>query len=155
MYLGVAVREYLSLPARSKLLGIVLALFLADASAAHTKTCSTKDAEAADAAVDHLDSWIRLQQAFKRYRHCDDGSIAEGNSEAIARLLVDHWNTLPVLATLVKSDPGLKRFVLRHIDTTLDTADLYEISRLSSSHCPEGVAGLCGELKTAAKTAAR
>jgi hypothetical protein len=133
----------------------VLALGLSGACHAHAKTCSPKDAEAADAAVDQLDSWTKVEHAFKKYGHCDDGSIAEGNSEAVARLLVDHWTMLPLLAERVKRDPALKRFVLRHIDTTLDTDDLGKIVAFASSRCPKGVGSLCSELRKAAARASR
>lgn len=132
----------------------VLALGLGGACHARAKACSPKEAEAADAAVDGLDSWTNVERAYKKYGHCDDGSIAEGNSEAVARLLVDHWNTLPLLAALVKRDPAFKRFVLRHIDTTLETDDLDRIGIFASTQCPPGSAPLCRELlQTAARAA--
>jgi hypothetical protein len=137
----------------AKSLCLILGLGWGAACDAHAKTCSHQDAEAADAAVDVLDSWTKLQWAVKKFGHCDAGSIAEGNSEAVARLLVDHWNTLPLLAKLVRRDPALKRYVLRHIDTTLDTDDLGGIQSLASSQCPEGSGLLCGELLKAAARA--
>lgn len=133
----------------------MLAFALGDARAAQVHGCSPKDAEAADAAVDSLDSWKKLDWAFKKYGHCDDGSIAEGNSEAVARLLVDHWDTLPSLVTLVKRDPALKQFVLRHVDTTLDTDDLEKIEAFASSRCPGDATLLCNELRMAAVRAAK
>jgi len=113
---------------------------------AHGKTCTPNDAMAADAMVDHLDSWIKVKETFIKYGHCDDGEIAEGNSEAIARLLVDHWKFLPQLEAMIKHNPPLKTFVLRHIDTTLDTDDLDTIKTLASSSCPSGMNALCQEL---------
>jgi len=129
---------------------IIFVFGMALIGAAHGKTCSPRDAEAADAMIGHLDSWTKFESAFKRFRHCDDGSIAEGNSEAVARLLVDQWNTLPLLAGLIKRDPPLKRFVLRHIDTTLDTDDLEKIKESSSLACRKDMALLCSDLKIAA-----
>lgn len=114
------------------------------------KTCTPKDAEAADEMVDHLDSWEKVESARKQFGHCDDGSIAEGNSEAVARLLVDRWDTLPALTELIKRDPALKRFVLRHIDSTLGTDDLDKIKTLAASKCPADAATLCGALKKSA-----
>lgn len=134
---------------------VALALALGEARADQGKRCTPKDAEAADAAVDRLDSWQKLDWAFRKYGHCDDGSIAEGNSEAVARLLVDHWDTLPALVTLVKHDPPLKQFVLRHVDATLDTDDLEKIEELASSKCPEGATSFCKRLQTAAVRAAK
>lgn len=141
-------------PAFAKALCMMLAFALA-VGGAHAKTCSPKEADAADAAIDGLDSWTRVARAFQRYGHCDEGSIAEGNSEAIARLLVDHWGTAPSLARLVRRDPALKRFILRHIDSTLDTDDLVKIRSLASASCPAGSASFCSELLAAANRAAK
>lgn len=142
-------------PAQIAALGIALALGIGQVSPAKAKACSPKDAEAADALVDHIDSWAKLDWTFRKYGHCDDGSIAEGNSEAVARLLVDRWDTLPSLAKLVKGNPALRAFVLRHIDTTLDTDDLVKIQELSASKCPANAALLCSELQAQAMRAAK
>ena len=120
------------------------------------KTCTPKDAEAADAAIDTLDSWTKVAQSVKRFSHCDDGSIAEGYSEAVARLLVDKWDTMPELATLIKHNSALKPFVLRHIDSTLDTNDLNQIKKLAVSSCPtKEFASLCKDINRAAKKAGK
>ena len=120
---------------------------------AQGQTCSPADAEAADAMVDRLDSWNKVDYTVKHFRQCDDGSIAEGNSEAIARLLVDKWKTLPTLAKLIKYNPSLKIFVLHHIDTTLDTDDLKKIKQLSLSACPRDLSSLCKDINEAAAQA--
>lgn len=138
-----------------KPLCVLTALILVGPCAAHAKFCSPKDAEAADALVDGLDSWAKLGVAVKHYGHCDDGSIAEGNSEAVARLLVDQWKTLPQLARLVRRDPLLKRFILNHIDATLDTDDLVKIRTFASTSCPDGAALLCTEVLAAANRASQ
>ncbi len=122
---------------------------------AHGKTCSQRDANAADAMVDRPDSWAQVDLAYTKYRHCDDGAIAEGNSEAIARLLVDQWQTLPQLDALIKRNPPLKAFVLRHVDTTLDTNDLNKIKQLSTASCPAGMGALCRALASAASRSGR
>ncbi len=124
-------------------------------SIAATTACSLQDAEAADAAVDKLDSWHKVQAFRIQYGRCDDGSIAEGNSEAVARLFVDHWDTVPVLVKLMRQDRSLKAFVLHHVDATLDTADLTRIGKLAVSDCPRGAASFCKELGAAAGRALR
>lgn len=134
---------------------IIVAFGVSGACHAHVKACSPRDAAAADAAIDDLDSWTKVERAYQQYGHCDDGSIAEGNSEAVARLLVDHWSTLPLLAELAKRDPAFRRFVLRHIDATLDTDDLDKIGALAAAQCPLGSAPLCRELRQTAARAAK
>ena len=137
----------------SRVAGAVAVIVLMWAQLAHGKVCSQRDATAADAMVDHLDNWSDVDITFTRYGHCDDGEIAEGNSEAIARLLVDHWQALPQLGALIRHNPSLEGFVLRHIDTTLDTDDLSKIATLAASSCPAGMGPLCRNLATAASRA--
>ncbi|TWB41089.1 hypothetical protein [Nitrospirillum pindoramense] len=121
---------------------------------AYGKTCTPKDAEKADEMVDQMNSWAKVYDAYAKYGHCDDGEIAEGNSEAVARLLVDHWKTLPQLGTLIQRHAQLKDFVLRHVDATLDTRDLDRIKTLSTSSCPAGLDSLCQDLSMAATKSA-
>jgi hypothetical protein len=139
--------------ARVYFLTFAASLLLSGAANAHDHKCTAQDATEADAIVDQLHSWQKVNVALKRYGHCDSGSIAEGNSEAVARLLVDQWNTLPTLVRLSKADPGLRRFVIAHVDTTLDTSDLKRIAQLSASSCPSGAASLCDDLRGAATDA--
>ena len=113
------------------------------------QTCTSADATAADAMVDHIGSWKDVDDTYRRFRQCDDGSIAEGNSEAIARLLVDKWHTLPELGAQMKRNPKLESFVLRHIDTTLAQDDLDKIAELSTRSCPPGFSRLCEDIAAA------
>ncbi|SMC16404.1 hypothetical protein SAMN02745857_00179 [Andreprevotia lacus DSM 23236] len=127
-----------------------MALLLLLPAAVQARICTPRQAEAADAMVDRLDSWSRVAQMRTRYGHCDDGAIAEGNSEAIARLLVDHWASLPQLVSLIRRDSALQPFVLRHLDGSLADADLFKIKQLAQTACPAGATALCAELAATA-----
>ena len=81
---------------------LLLAVTFLSVSNALADECTIKDAEAAEQAVDHLTSWQVMNDNFTRFHQCDEGSIAEGNSEAVIRLLVDKWETLPKLSVLTK-----------------------------------------------------
>ena len=116
-------------------------------------TCSPAQAQAADAMVDRLDDWAAVDDFFKAYRRCDDGGIAEGSSDAIAQLLADRWQTLPQLQALIRREPALQPFVLRHINTTLDTGTLNRIRREATSACPADAASLCADIQRAAEQA--
>ncbi|WP_196240343.1 hypothetical protein [Dyella choica] len=133
-----------------------LALSLLAAGSAMAKTpaaaCAASQAEAADAAVDTLNSWAAIATFREKFRQCDDGSIAEGSSEAVARLLVDHWDTLPELSPLIAKTPALRPFVLWHINSTLDTGDLDKIKQ-NAAHCPNGMQSLCKSIAKAASKA--
>lgn len=120
---------------------------------AWAKTCTPSDANAADKATDTLTNWRIINQNRVKFGHCDEGGVAEGNSEAVARLLVDHWDSLAELNTLSSNTPALKKYVLRHIDSTLDTNDLDQIQRLSAQSCPQGLSALCTDIGHAAERA--
>ncbi|NHZ39016.1 hypothetical protein [Massilia aquatica] len=130
---------------------LMLCAFLSPA--AHAKKCTTAQADAAETMVDYLDNWDKIDQARKQFGHCDEGSIGEGFSEAVARRLVDNWDTLPMLANLIKKDRALKRFVTWHLDPTLNSSDLEKIQVLATSSCQPGLKKLCAELKKAATAA--
>ncbi|WP_312118747.1 hypothetical protein [Kosakonia cowanii] len=127
---------------------------LLTANVALAKTCTPADAESADMAVDSLNSWSAVNQNRLKFGHCDEGDISEGVSEAVARLLADRWDTLPDLAIEIRKNPPLKKYVLRHIDSTLDTKDLDKIGNQAAHSCPAKEEKLCGEIKVAAGKAA-
>ncbi|WP_238483206.1 hypothetical protein [Rahnella perminowiae] len=122
---------------------LLLTLFSIGANA---RTCTENDAEAADIAVDNLNSWEAIHKNYIAYAQCDDGSIAEGNSEAVARLLVDKWPETVKLQSLISHDSGFEKYILRHIDSTLDTDDLNRIITLSSESCPAERQDLCSKI---------
>ena len=112
--------------------------------------CTNAIARRADKAVDTLSSWDRVHDWYKSYRQCDGGGPAEGVSEAVARNLVDRWETLPRLGELTK-DEGFRRFVLQHVDQTLNDDDLKKIGANAVTRCPKNLRSLCNELKIQAE----
>lgn len=135
-----------------KIVVIVLSLALISGTT-HAKNCTERDAEAADLAIDNLDSWEAIQKNYVAYAQCDDGSIAEENSEEMARMLVDKWQENTKLQSLINHDSGFKNYVVRHINSTLDTDDLSQIIVLSSESCPAENKALCSKLIAAAQSA--
>jgi hypothetical protein len=65
----------------------------------------------AEAEAAELRSWDALYRSYKLYGRCNNVDAAEGFSESVARILVDHWATLPRLAKLADSDAAFRRFV--------------------------------------------
>jgi hypothetical protein len=139
---------------RDRMLTASLALMLcAGHAAAQSAACPSAKAEAAEAAADKLSTWQAVGDYYRHYRRCDEGGMAETSSEAIARLLVDQWTTLPALAAETKHAPGLKSFVAAHINSTLDTSDIQKIAQTSAASCPANVSGLCATIHRAAHEA--
>jgi len=115
--------------------------------------CTPAQAERADTEIDRLHAWDDLYKWYKAYQHCDDGVLAEGYSEAVARVLVDHWSTLPRLAQLGRKSADFRKFVLLHVDATLDTNDIEKIRANAQTKCPAGLRSLCRDLRSEAVAA--
>ena len=113
--------------------------------------CSDTEAQRAESEAVMLRSWDDLYESYKRYKHCDDGAIAEGYSEAVARILVDHWNTLSRLADITHKDTDFRRFVLKHIDETLNLEDVKNIRANAEKRCPSGLRDLCRDIRKQAQ----
>lgn len=71
-------------------------------------------------------------------------------SEAVARNLMDRWERLSRLGELIK-DAGFRRFILKHVDATLNADDLKKIGLNAEKRCPTNLRALCRELKIRAE----
>jgi hypothetical protein len=120
---------------------------------AQQRPCNDAESQHAEMRAGTLRSWDALYKSYTSYRRCDDGAIAEGYSESVARILVDHWSTLPRLAYLARRDVDFRRFVLRHVDATLDTNDVEKIRTNAKTLCPAGFRTLCDDLRKSADAA--
>jgi hypothetical protein len=134
---------------------LVLILFVCGAGYAQDRGCTDSDSNQAESEAETLRTWDSLYKSYSLYRSCDDGAVAEGYSESVARILADHWNTLSRLAELAKTNDRFFHFVLRHIDTTDDEKDLRKISVKASTQCPPGLQDMCRDLKKAADSAVK
>jgi hypothetical protein len=123
-----------------------------DSTAEH-KACPVAAEKRAVTEADTLRTWDALYDWYRMYQDCDDGAIAEGYSESVARILVDHWSTLDQLRGLGKKDPNFFRFVLRHIDATNDGKDLQRVETEAKTQCPTGLRDICDELAEQADSA--
>jgi hypothetical protein len=116
-------------------------------------TCTeAQEQRAGDESV-MLRTWSALYSSYQAYWQCDDGFIAEGYSESVARILVDHWETLSRLDEIGSKDVSFQRFVVRHVDATLDLRDLKRIAQSANTQCPESLKGVCAQLATRAVAA--
>jgi hypothetical protein len=109
--------------------------------------CTDAMSRRSEQEADSLTSWDALYRSYKLFGRCDDGSIAEGYSESVARILADHWDTVRRLAKLATWDAGFRSFVLRHIDATLDVKDVEKIAARTQNSCPQDLHLLCSDLK--------
>ncbi len=124
----------------------------AQTSYSQRQSCSTAESNKADREAGRLRTWDALYRSYNRFAHCDDGSIAEGYSDSVGRILVEQWETLPRLVILANNG-GFHKFVLRHVDATLDTRELEKIRTNAVHRCPAGKEDLCEQLVRAADEA--
>lgn len=134
----------------------LLAVYLsASASNARASRCDERQAYAAETVTDYLDSWQNVTYFYKEFRRCDDGGVAEGVSDAVAKLLAQQWQLLPELLKDLDTNPGLNGFVLRHLDETDDSNDLDRIDRLAETRCPASASEFCKKIRARIESLAR
>jgi len=136
-----------------KLVPIFLLAFPVSIAGAQQRPCTIAEGRRAEMQTDALRNWDALYRWYKLYRQCDDGAVGEGYAESVARVLVDHWSTLPRLVDLAKKDAGFQRFVLLHIGATLDINDLKKIRSNAMTNCPTGSRAMCTILRREADAA--
>jgi hypothetical protein len=138
---------------KALLLMCIESVFLFGVAQAQQKPCRTSDLLKAENEAVTLRSWDALHKSYRLYARCDDVDAEEGYSESVARILVDHWETLPRLSQLAAKDARFRRFVIGHVDATDDMADVHKIQANATLHCPADLARLCKDLQIQADAA--
>lgn len=106
------------------------------------KLCSQSEERAAEDIAGRLKSWTAVHDAYRRFVHCDDGSVGQGFSESITVLLSKRWDRLDELRRLATRDRAFESFVIRHIDLTVPVERLEVIAKNARQRCGTGGA-LC------------
>jgi hypothetical protein len=122
---------------------------------AQERSCTKTEAMEAERSVSRLNNWEDIYKSFKKFRHCDDGAIAEGYSNSVVRMLARRWNRLEELIKLASTDKEFFAFVVRHIDATADKIELNMIIVNTSKDCPESATIMCSTIESAARKAIR
>src|SRR6266852_666382 len=122
---------------RATICGIIAIGFFVGttASAQGHGVCTREDAILADKSLDSLSDWRHVYESFKHYSHCDDGAIAEGYSDKIASLLVNHWDSVEELLHLWRAHPQFGRFVLAHVDELMSPAQAKNVIKNTRERC--------------------
>ena len=132
----------------AQIAGIFVVLFItfAGTSSSQVVGCSRADEKAADKSIDPLGSWKEIHFAYMYFKACDDGGIAEGYSDGIAKIMANHWTSLPRVKPFIKADPAFETWFIRHLDETNSYDDSMKIDRLARTACPRGMRELCIEI---------
>jgi hypothetical protein len=107
------------------------------AAQAQQKPCSHAENLQAEDEAATLRTWDGLYKSYRLYARRNNVDAEEGYSESVARILVDHWQTLSRLSQLARKDKGFRDFVLGHVDATLDMGDVGKIRTNAIQRCPE------------------
>ena len=65
--------------------------------------------------------------------------LVRATASPLARILSDHWNTLPELARLAGKDSRFRAFVIGHVDATLTMDDVRKIRKNAKTTMPDGI----------------
>lgn len=130
-------RGYLTLIIATTVLGFVAPLI------AKFHPCTQEEAMKAENAALDLNSWTEVFDSYRRYGHCDDGAIAEGYSDSVARLLSDNWPKVQELNRLCAHHESFERFVLRHVDELMSIDQARRIREQAKTQCPKEASRLC------------
>jgi hypothetical protein len=117
--------------------------------------CTDSEALAAEQGTSRLKNWTDIYNSFRRFGHCDDGSIAEGYSDSVVRTLASRWHQLGTLDKLSSCDSEFRSFVLRHIDATTDDRDIKKLIANASKRCPAKAKTLCSEIEKQGRSVLR
>lgn len=108
--------------------------------------CSQEESIQSEAVVDYLNSWTNAHLAYTQYAKCNNGIFGEGFSEAAIRLFVNDWPELNHFMEIANKDKAFKKYVIEHINATLNQEDLEQVKDLASNKCPKTVELFCKEV---------
>ena len=125
--------------------------FLAATSPAYAGPSSCTDDKAAKAENEytHIHTWAALHQSYLTYRDCDDGGVAEGYDDAVARLFLRNWDDVSSVRSFLKTDKLFAAFVVRHVNEDWSRDELEKARALASTRCPTGLDQFCRDVVTA------
>jgi hypothetical protein len=132
-----------------KLVGwtIAYSTLVAGVAFGQSRPCSRDETIRAEIATDKLKTLDSVYRFYTQFSRCDDGSIGEGISDAVAKLLANRWDRFREFVKLACNDKAFEKFVLRHVDETIDwTHDAARIHENATRHCPSNSARLCKAL---------
>jgi hypothetical protein len=135
--------------ARCRRLALTAWLFFGcvSAAAAQTDACPRELGLNAESEASTLETWQSVFVSYKKYKQCDDGAIAEGYSSSIATLLSDHWEDIGQLTRLSNQNTRFNKFVLRHVDETMNFDQATTIKKNVAERCPSASKKLCAEIQ--------
>jgi len=110
------------------------------------EVCTRKEAMGAEKNASNIRTWAEYYESYKKFGHCDDGSIAEGYSWSTMKLLKDNWDKIHEFKELSK-DMDFQKFVYLHINETYSEEELNGIKVNCQKKCPVKHTTICKEIE--------
>jgi hypothetical protein len=129
----------------------ILAACAAVGMAHAQKACSPADMAKAEKGVDQVVTWAHLHKAWRDWRHCDTGNVADVYTDAILRLMVE-WKNVEALAEGMK-DPEYANFIQAHLQSPAAKDDLKDVRSRATNSCPKGHDAVCKQIAAATEGA--
>jgi hypothetical protein len=111
------------------------------------KPCPPAEAAKADKAIDQVVGWQQLNKAWRDWKHCDTGTVADTFTDAMLRLMVE-WKNVEALAESMK-DPEYRDFIAAHLKSPAAKDDLKSVRSRATMSCPKGQDAFCKQLAAA------
>ena len=128
------------------LIMLVLASGDAQQAFAQSKSCSIRQEDFADAAIDKVTTWTALRRWQLQYDGCDDGGTAEAVNGTVITLLTQRWNELMRIANVFEDNQRLRVFLLHHINEDMSDTEETRIKASVRGRCSPGNLRLCGQI---------
>jgi len=147
LYKNLALRRSIDFSAIQFALVVMLMFGVTNISVAVTRTCRQEEAMKAMSEASNLKTWAEVFDSYKKYKQCDDGAIAEGYSSSVAYLLASRWADINTLIKLSNANPDFRRFVIKHVDETMNIDQAKSIKKNIVTCRPAKAKKLCVEIQ--------
>lgn len=91
-------------------------------------------------------SWRELHSAYITLGKDADGVVAGAFVDRISRLLDEHWDQLPKLASIVERDPEFRQFILNNLGDAVPAESEKRVKLLAKTTCPSSARQLCRDI---------
>ncbi len=126
-----------------KLNFILLILLIMPPLNASGKDCTKKEEQIIESKAAYLKTWDEVFDSWEKFKHCDDGSIAEGFTESITKNLVKNWTEDGHLIRLIKNKPKFEKFILEHINEAVPYDRLSILGHMAEMRCQNSTLEFC------------
>lgn len=114
---------------------------------AQNPDCPTPMGDRADNAEDRISTWNGVADWYRHYAACDDGETADGVDDKVAKLFGRRWDEFMHFAPTLRKNPGLKRFLLRHIDVVgMSAGQARALATVARTKCTPSNVDLCRDI---------